>query len=189
MRFLLSPVEFEPDETDPAKLGSVVCERTKLEGGPGQQKAVGTGELHRFPAQLALVSIGYKGVLLPGLEQWFDEGRGVLLNRNGRVDPPTADLGGLYAAGWIKRGPSGIIGTNIPDAKDTVATIVSDLDGYDRAREGSIGELLDLRNVTVVDWDGYRRIDEREKTDKRSELQPREKITSVKLQLDIASSS
>jgi len=190
LRFLLSPVRFEPDESDPTKLGSVVCERTRLEGEPGSQKAAGTGDFQRFPAQLALVSIGYKGIRLPGTEPWFDERRGILLNENGRIEPATADLGGLYTSGWLKRGPSGIIGTNIPDAKETVSTIVSDLESTEgKVTTGSLKELLATRSVTVVDWEGYRRIVEREKERKRSEIQPREKITDLQLQLKIASRS
>jgi len=224
LHFLLNPVKFELDESDQSssskKLGAVVCERTKLEGPAGKQRAVGTGEYRTIPAQLALVSIGYKGVLLPGTEPWFDADRGVLRNENGRVDPPAARssgggggrrLAGLYASGWLKRGPSGIIGTNIPDAKDTVATIVEDLvregrggpnDEESSGKYRNLRELLDSRKVRFVDWDGYRRLDSYEKQWNRSSggggsgsdhddhgaatTKPREKVVDRQKQLDIA---
>lgn len=190
LRFLLNPTRFEPDEVDPTKVGEVVCERTKLEGEPRDQKAVGTGELHTFPAQLVLVSIGYKGMLIPGLEQYFDQNNGTLSNRNGRIEPPTSEMGGLYTSGWIKRGPSGIIGTNIPDAKDTVTALVSDLENYGgvdgKETSGTLDELLASRNIAVVGWDGYCRIIDTEKAEKRSELSPSQKITSIQRQLEIA---
>jgi NADPH-dependent glutamate synthase beta subunit-like oxidoreductase len=63
------------------------------------------------------VSIGYKGVAIEGSEPWFDESRGVMKNQHGLVDAANSDMnmGGLYVSGWLKRGPSGIIGTNIGD--------------------------------------------------------------------------
>ena len=125
LRFLMNPVAFEAHPDNPNALGFVRCERTRLEGEPGQQKAVGTGEYESVPADLALVSIGYKGMALPGTKDWFDEARGVMVHQHGKVDGATSTMGGLYTVGWIKRGPTGIIGTNIMDAKDTVVNIVN----------------------------------------------------------------
>jgi NADPH-dependent glutamate synthase beta subunit-like oxidoreductase len=132
----------------------------------------------------ALISIGYKGNALPGLEEagLFDSRRGVVVNVHGKVDDAKNGLGGLYASGWLKRGPSGIIGTNIADAKDTVASIKKDLD-HQAIKEGnrSLQSLLAERGVKVVDWSSYELIDAAE-TDakrKRSEHQPREKIPNI----------
>lgn len=192
LRFLLNPARFEASETDPSKLGSVVCERTKLEGDPGSQAAVGTGEFETIPAQLALISIGYKGVALPGLEEaeLFDSRRGVVVNTHGKADDSKDGLGGLYVAGWLKRGPSGIIGTNISDAKDTVASIAKDLVNQAIKADGiSLKSLLEKRGVKVVDWDAYERIDATETDDsrKRSKDQPREKLHSIDEMLRAAS--
>lgn len=166
-----------------------MCERTRLEGPAGQQKAVGTNEFESIPAQLALVSIGYRGIALPGTEQWFDDRAGIIKNEHGRVDASTPELGGLYAAGWVKRGPSGIIGTNIPDAKDTVTTILSDVESDSppqRDDPDQLGSLLKQRGVRVVGWDGYQRLERKELERKRHENQPREKLVTLEEQLESA---
>lgn len=191
LRFLVSPKSFEPSEDDASSVGSVVCERTKLEGDPGKQVAVGTGELETIPAQLVLVSIGYKGVPLPGLEQWFDYRRGVVTNKGGKVDGANESLGGLYVSGWLKRGPSGIIGTNIMDAKDTVVNIVKNLGSDDVANGDASPRLLSLlkeRDVPVVRWSNFQKINAEETSParKRNDKQPREKITDIKALLEAA---
>ena len=179
IRFLLNPVEFKSDPNDPLKLGSVLCERTKLEGDAGKQAAVGTGEMEEISANMALVSIGYKGVQIPGLEDsMFDQRRGIVKNENGKVG------GNLYVSGWLKRGPSGIIGTNIVDAKNTVSSIITDFEGVpDDKVEGRRGfdGLLKNRNVEFIDWVTYLKIDAAEKDSSRlrTKDQPREKFTNV----------
>lgn len=198
LRMLMNPVEFLPSEKDPALVGSIVCERTRLEGEPGKQGAIGTGEFETIPANLALLSIGYKGLCLPGLEGSFDERRGTIGNDHGKVSGEEA---GLYCSGWIKRGPSGIIGTNIQDAKDTVAAILTDLEagaltmdntnntsGSLRGRSG-LDALLKERNTKVVDWESYAKIDaaEKEPSRLRAEGQPREKITNIQDMLSVIS--
>mmetsp|Transcript_8990 Transcript_8990/g.25245 ORF Transcript_8990/g.25245 Transcript_8990/m.25245 type:complete len:535 (+) Transcript_8990:172-1776(+) len=196
LRMLMNPVEFLPSETDPALIGSVVCERTRLEGKAGEQSAVGTGEFETIPANLALLSIGYKGLCLPGLEGSFDERRGTIDNDHGKVSGE--DSGGLYCSGWIKRGPSGIIGTNIQDAKDTVAAILTDLEARALTKDNDTGSprgrlgldtLLKERNTRVVNWESYAEIDaaEKEASRLRAEGQPREKITSIQDMLSVIS--
>ena len=144
-----------------------------------------------------LVRIGYKGVPLLGLEQWCDDRRGVVNNRGGKVDDASASLGGLYVSGWLKRGPSGIIGTNIMDAKDTVVNIVKDLlkaeDSTAKTEDkcGASDNLLSLlkdRKVLVVTWSDFKKIDKEETSTvrKRSDEQPREKITDIKALLETA---
>lgn len=193
LRFLMNPVSFVANEQDPSTLGAVICERTKLEGEAGQQVCVGTGELESIPAQLALVSVGYKGVAVPGLEdELFDSKRGIVVNTHGKVMNASNGLGGLYVSGWLKRGPSGIIGTNIADAKDTVASIVKDLENHVPKKEGSsttlLSDLLKERQVRVVDWKAYQRIDavETNPERKRSASQPREKIPTHEELLEAA---
>jgi len=198
LRFLMNPVEFLPSESDPEVVGALVCERTRLEGEAGRQRAVGTGQFETIPAQLALLSIGYKGVALPGLEETFDKQKGTIDNDHGRIINGTSenDLARSYCSGWIKRGPTGIIGTNIPDAKDTVSAILTDLEAgllkSDRNSNGSATEcrscgregldaILKERSTHVVNWEAYRKIENVEKDPSRlrHEGQPREKITNV----------
>jgi adrenodoxin-NADP+ reductase len=198
LRFLLNPFEYIGDKNN--QLAAVKCERTRLEGRPGQQKAVGTGEYEEIPAQLALVSIGYQASCIPGLEPYFDKQKGTLFHREGRVHlASNPEKASLYVSGWLKRGPSGIIGTNIVDAKETVNSIMQDLDSifYYRERKGqtkssssqmSIDDLLREREVQVVRWDDYRRIEEAELGRRRSEEQPREKITDLDELLRVARS-
>lgn len=137
------------------------------------------------------MSIGYKGVAIPGTEPWFEEAQGVLRNTHGKVDGVAGELGGLYTSGWLKRGPSGIIGTNIPDAKDTVATMLHDAEIIASPKEiatTSLKTLLEERGVAYVDWDAYRRIDaaEMKQEHKRNSEQPREKFTTTQQLLQAA---
>ena len=122
-------------------------------------------------------------------EHWFDDERGVIRNDHGLVDKATSSFGGLYTAGWLKRGPSGIIGTNIADAKQTVATILANLDEYEPRSRSDAPDLLSTlreRDVQVVEWEGYRRIEKRESDGRRSKNQPREKIVNLEDQLEAA---
>ena len=201
LRFLLNPKSFEPSESHPSRVGAVLCERTRLEGEPGKQVAVGTGQEERIPANLVLLSVGYKGEPLPGLEQFFDDQRGVLTNKGGKVDKATDTLGGLYVSGWLKRGPNGIIGTNIMDAKDTVVNVVNDLlnntddnkpktpiIGHKGNARKKLLRLLKERNVRVVTWSHVKNIEKEETsaTRRRSDNQPREKITNLEALLEAA---
>ncbi|MEU4233230.1 hypothetical protein AB0F17_53850 [Nonomuraea sp. NPDC026600] len=108
-------------------------------------------------------SVGFRGKPVPGVP--FDESRGIIPNAEGRiVDPATGEhIDGSYVTGWIKRGPSGVIGTNKKCAKDTVAAL---LDDYQEGRLGTpplpsegIGDAL----PNHVDLQGWRLIDERER--------------------------
>ena len=113
-RFLCSPLELLPEGDSggngrPSRVGGMVVERTRLEGEPNAQRAVSTGEAERISCELVLRSIGYKSTPLEGVP--FDDAKHVAANVNGRTPLP-----GLYTSGWLKRGPNGIIGTNITDA-------------------------------------------------------------------------
>jgi NADPH-dependent glutamate synthase beta subunit-like oxidoreductase len=187
----LKPVEFLSLDERTESLGAVACEHTTLIGDAGKQDAVGTGEKDIIPADLALVSIGYQGEPLPGTEQWFDSRKGVLQHEGGLVALPDGRLGGLFTAGWLKRGPSGIIGTNIPDAKETAASIVSVIERQPPKGGGDsvLTSHLHDRQVTVVTWEGYRRIVRKETELKRHANQPREKIVSVRDMLAAAVAS
>src|SRR5690554_5827582 len=121
IRFLLSPVEIQGD----GRVQRVVLERNRLEErGDGWVAAVPTGQLESVDAQLVFRSVGYRGAALPGLP--FDEAACVIPNAAGRVTGAGGRVQGAYVAGWIKRGPSGVIGTNKADAMETVAALLED---------------------------------------------------------------
>src|SRR6266545_3732318 len=126
IRFLVSPVELCGNEA-----GEVVAMRlvrNRLDAtAAGTLQAKPTGQFETLPVGLVFRSVGYRGVSLPGVP--FHEGWGVILNENGRIlDPDTKQpVAGEYAAGWIKRGPTGVIGTNKPDAAQTVECMMEDL--------------------------------------------------------------
>jgi ferredoxin--NADP+ reductase len=116
-----------------------------------------------IPAGLVLRSVGYKGVALSGVP--FDERSGTIPNDRGRVEG--ADR--TYAAGWIKRGPSGVIGTNKKDATETVELLLED------ARAGKLNRssvdstqglesLLDERGANYVEYEGWQAIDAAERS-------------------------
>ena len=188
LRFLLNPVGVQVNKDDPSVITGVILERTKLEGEAGCQTAKGTGEFETIPADLVLLSIGYKGVALPGIEEYFDDARGVVCHEQGKVDSPNECKGGLYVSGWLKRGPTGIIGTNITDAKDTVATILEDLQHLQQRflPKDDVIALLEQRGVQVVKWEEYQNINNVEKTSKRSTDQPRNKLVGLDTQLKAA---
>jgi ferredoxin--NADP+ reductase len=157
LRFLVSPEELAPGSD--GRVGQLRLGRNELVGGPdGSLRARPTGETEELSAGLVFRSVGYRGIPLPGLP--FDERRAIVPNDGGRVlhpDPPGA-APGLYVSGWIKRGPSGVIGTNKPCAGETVAKMLEDL-GRGACGEpepaGGLESLLDrreLRPLSYADW-------------------------------------
>jgi ferredoxin--NADP+ reductase len=126
LRFLVSPVELIGD--DAGQVSAMKLVRNTLTATPtGTLQAKATGETETLPVGLVFRSVGYRGVPLPGVP--FNDSWGVILNEKGRVlDPATKQpLVGEYTAGWIKRGPSGVIGTNKPDAGETVQAMLEDV--------------------------------------------------------------
>lgn len=125
MRFCVSPVEIKGD----GKVESIVIGRNELyEDESGAIRARDTGEREELECGLVLRSIGYKGIGLDGVP--FDSGRGLIPNQAGRVTEMQSgeQVPGHYAVGWIKRGPSGVIGTNKKDALETVNALFEDLE-------------------------------------------------------------
>ena len=124
LRFLRSPVEIQGD----GRVERIVLGRNELVEEDGAIRARDTGERETLECGLVLRSIGYKGVPVQGAP--FDERRGVIPNDAGRVtDPETGEqVPGLYVVGWIKRGPSGVIGTNKKDAVETAQSVLADLE-------------------------------------------------------------
>lgn len=156
LRFFLRPVEL----VGQSRVTGVVVERTAIDAAG---RAVGTGNLDTIPADLVIRSVGYRGQRLPGVH--FDVERGVVPHAGGRVTSEGAVVAGEYVAGWIKRGPTGIIGTNKKDAAHTVASLLDDLDILPIATRHDVDlvQTLAKRGVEVVTIDGWAAIDAAEK--------------------------
>ncbi|WEV29261.1 FAD-dependent oxidoreductase [Streptomyces sp. 71268] len=137
---------------------AVRFERTTPDGRGG---VVGTGRYEDIDARLVLRSVGYRGVPLPGLP--FDAERGTVPHRAGRVLREGEPSPGEYVAGWIKRGPTGVIGTNRPCAKETVNSLLADAPRL-ASREVAADPLAALRRLgqEPVEWPGWLRIEEAE---------------------------
>ncbi|ETV86585.1 hypothetical protein H257_01738 [Aphanomyces astaci] len=191
IRFLLSPVELLPSASDPSRVGAIKVERNVLQGAPHHQRAVRAGAFETIPCGLVLRSIGYKSIPFAGVP--FDVKRHVIPNVAGRVtasaSPDAPVVPGLYCAGWIKRGPSGIIGTNINCARDTVASVLSDEGSLPPLTLQPVAELhakLRESGAPIVDWDMYRRIEAAEDAAGAAKGKPREKLTSIEDMLAVA---
>ncbi|HET9701673.1 MAG TPA: FAD-dependent oxidoreductase [Burkholderiales bacterium] len=159
----------------------VILARNRLEGEPFQQVARETGETETLACGLLFRSIGYSGVAIPGVP--FDPKRGVIPNRDGRVtDAGGAEVPGLYTAGWIKRGPSGIIGTNRACSVATVKSLLADLPRLPQEpKSGAAGlaALLAGRGVRTLSFEDWLTIDAREVAIGQPRGKPREKFTRV----------
>ncbi|HET9254181.1 MAG TPA: FAD-dependent oxidoreductase [Pseudonocardiaceae bacterium] len=157
MRFLLSPVAV----LGAGRVEALRCERNALDP---SGRVTGTGQMVTLTAHMLLRSVGYRGLALPGVP--FDERSGVIPHVAGRVQREGRTAAGEYVVGWIKRGPTGVIGTNKGDAKETVEALVHDLAALPRALRRDpnaiIGRLAE-RGVGVVTWAGWEAIDAAER--------------------------
>ena len=188
LRFLASPTEILGAD---GRVGAVRVERNHLvPTGSGTVRSEGTGRIDTVEAGLVLRSVGYRGVPLPGVP--FDSDRHLIPNRAGRVlDAPGGSVvPGEYVAGWIKRGPSGIIGTNKPDAVETVAAMLEDIEsggGRTTERPGpeAVTELLNARGVRYVTFEDWQKLDEAEMMEGEKQGRPRVKVVRVERMLDI----
>ncbi|GGK21047.1 NADP oxidoreductase [Deinococcus malanensis] len=169
LRFLVSPVEILDDGQ--GNVAGLKVERNRLDE---QGNAVGTGEYETLPVQMVLRSVGYRGVALPGVP--FDDRRGVIPNDEGRVEGRS----GEYTAGWIKRGPSGVVGTNRKDATDTVAHLLADaragiLAPATQGRE-DVDVLLRAKGVDVYTFSDWQALDAHELARGQALGRPRAKV-------------
>ena len=177
LRFRVSPVAFLGSE----RIEGVELAHNVLEpDGRGSVRAVATDEREVLPAGIVFRSVGYRGVALPGPP--FDEPSGTIPNDRGRVlGDDASPVPGLYCAGWIKRGPTGIIGTNKKDATETVDQLLADLDAGlvpVGDRDGDLATLLTDRGVDVVMYEGWQAIDELERGRGAPQGRPRVKLAS-----------
>ncbi|KAE8775663.1 adrenodoxin oxidoreductase, mitochondrial [Hordeum vulgare] len=187
--FFRKPTKFLPSE-DGSTVGAVELKKTLLKDdvATGKQVAVGAGEFEDLNVgKMVLKSIGYKSLPVEGLS--FDKYRGVVPNLRGRVlcsESETATVEpGLYVVGWLKRGPTGIVATNLHCAEETVDSILQDdrkgvfMDPSGPKRQGRRGlvEILEEKNARYVPLDGWEKIDSKEKTAGELKKKPGEKIT------------
>jgi ferredoxin--NADP+ reductase len=188
LRFLRSPVEIVGD----GEVEAVRIQRNEIvRGEDGALRARPAGdEVETIACGLVLRSVGYRAVPLPGVP--FEERRFVLPNERGRVHTPDGEpVPGVYAVGWIKRGPTGILGTNKRDAEETVARLVEDLKAGalpDPERPGreDVDALLAERVGDLVTVEGWRAIDARERERGAADGRPRVKLAARDELLDAA---
>lgn len=182
LRFLRSPVEIVGEGDDGPVTGVVLC-RNRIAGDGEMLRAESTGETETLECGLVLRAVGYRGVPIPGMP--WDERRGLIRNEGGRVtDEQGVHQTGEYVVGWIKRGPSGVIGTNKKDAADTVRRVIEDRDagvlpeptGVDADSAGAW-----LRSLTpdTVDWGGWQAIDAHERAAGEPQGRPRVKLVDL----------
>ena len=188
LRFRVSPVAILGEE----HVEAVEIVHNRLEpDGAASVRAVATDEREVIPCGIVFRSVGYRGVALPDVP--YDERTGTIPNDGGRVlGADGAPVPGVYCAGWIKRGPTGVIGTNKKDATDTVEHLLEDARaGLLPPRSGSsrIEELLADRDAEVVMYAGWEAIDEVEKARGAEQGRPRVKLCSWDELLTAARSS
>ncbi|HWX46190.1 MAG TPA: FAD-dependent oxidoreductase [Solirubrobacteraceae bacterium] len=202
LRFLLSPTSLLPGDT--GHLGAVELVRNRLIPAPDRRlRAEPTDERETIPAGLVFRAIGYRGIPLPGVP--FDERAGTIPHDSGRVlDAASgAPLPGEYVVGWIKRGPSGVIGTNKKDAQETVDAIFADLSSADddstlatfslahtpdTPDPSAIEALLRTRQPDLVTYSGWESIDRHERALGEPAGRPRVKLTRIDELLRVAAS-
>lgn len=159
LRFFVSPKQIEGD----GKVERIVLEKNELVASGGALRAQGTGETETLETGLVFRAVGYKGIELEGIP--FDERSGLIRNEHGRVtDDAGNHLHGEYTAGWVKRGPSGVIGTNKKCAVETVDQLVNDLTTKHLAQPSDpdparIDALVKSRQPDVITWAGWNAID------------------------------
>jgi ferredoxin/flavodoxin---NADP+ reductase len=173
LHFFSSPVEIIGEG---GKVRALKIERTKLDGNGG---VVPTGEFREIPVQAVYRAVGYFGSELSEIP--FDSQAGVIPNDKGRVlDSSGSHIQGVYATGWIKRGPVGLIGHTKSDAIETIAQIIADKPTWWQPaspEEAAIVSLMDARGVEYVGWPQWLKIDAEEK--RLGQAQDRERIKLV----------
>ena len=159
LHFLQSPHEILGED---GKVVGLRMERNKLDGNGG---IIGTGEYVDYPVQAVYRAIGYFGSELP--EIGYDDKRGVITNVEGRVVDENGEVvPGLYASGWIKRGPVGLIGSTKSDALETITHLLEDRENLYTATEPdaeAFSAYLDSKGIKYTTWEGWHRLDDHEK--------------------------
>ncbi|MBA2260470.1 MAG: FAD-dependent oxidoreductase, partial [Acidobacteria bacterium] len=183
VRFLVSPVELLGDGS--GRVTGIRLVRNRLVASEtGSINAEATGEFEELEVGLVFGSVGYRGVWLRDVP--FDDSRGVVPNDKGRVLDPESKrpVAGVYVTGWIKRGPSGVIGTNKPDAVETVNAMVADLEQGSHWQPAepdarAIEALVLARQPLAVTYADWRSLDALECSNGQACGRPRVKFASV----------
>ena len=176
IHFYKSPKELKGS----TKVEKLILERNKLTGPPGNQQAVGTGELEEMACGILFRSVGYRGVPIPVVP--FDEKKGIFPNSEGRITENGKPVPGLYAVGWIKRGPSGVIGTNKPDSRDTIKNLLADLPNLkpsEKKDNQAINDFLKNKNVKFINFSEWKKINVAEIARGKPLGKPREKFVKI----------
>jgi ferredoxin--NADP+ reductase len=176
LRFLASPVELVGAS---GHVRALRIEDNRLVGAGPHIRAEPTGRIWELPTGLVIRSVGYRGMAIPGMP--FEAKRNVIPSSAGRVTNLAGEpQPGLYTAGWIKRGPSGLIGTNKADAKETVDLLLRDAEALSRRPVTlDVPRLLEERGTVLVSFADYRKIDAIEKARGEARGKVRDKLERV----------
>jgi adrenodoxin-NADP+ reductase len=182
-KFLRSPVQVLAENR---RVAGIQYEINRLEGPVEQRKAVGTGILETQACGIVLTSIGYKSVPIEGVP--FNERQGRVPNHYGKILDGENELPGMYASGWLKRGPTGVIVSTMADAYETADTIVEDLkngkgmlSSDDSAKSGADGltEVMKERQIKPVSYNDWKKIEAAEFAIGEKLGKPREKFSRI----------
>ncbi len=189
LRFLVSPVELVGGEAGDV-VGMKLVKNELYVSDDGSLRPRATEQIEELPVEMVFRSVGYRGVPLAGIP--FHDKWGVVPNAKGRVTAGDGQpLPGVYVSGWIKRGPSGVIGTNKPDAAETVEAMVEDLgDGAilspGRPDPAAAEAMVRQRQPLAVTYEQWRRLDSQEVERGKGVGRPRVKFTTVEEMLEAA---
>jgi len=179
IRFLVSPTAIHGDENGGVQSIDVVRNRL-VPSDSGRLSARSTDERFNWPVGLVFRSVGYRGVALPDIP--FNDSWGVIHNESGRITDADGNvMEGCYAGGWIKRGPTGVIGTNKPDAVETVKCMIEDLGSgnhFNPVHEDA-SEMVFARQPATFTYADWQKLDEMESSRGETQGRPRVKFTSV----------
>ena len=178
LRFCTSPIEIHGS----GRVEEIVLGRNELVSENGRIVARDTGARETLPVHLVVRAVGYRGVEVPGLP--FDERSGTIPHTLGRIAGRERD----YVTGWIKRGPSGVIGTNKSDSQETVDGLVADLAGVTPrgVDAAAVAAFFAERQPAVVLGDHWKLIDAHERSAGEPHGRPRVKLTDVAEMLRVA---
>ncbi len=189
IKFLLSPVEITGHDDSTIK-SLVLTENELYESEDGSVRCKSADKIVELDVGLVFRSIGYHGVPLAGVP--FNESWGVISNEKGRiVDNENIHIEGMYATGWIKRGPTGVIGTNKTDSAETVNSILEDINDEklntpESTDPESIENLIMSRNDKIITYEKWLKVDDSEKLRGEKLGRPRLKYTDIDEIIDIA---
>lgn len=176
VHFLRSPLEI----LGTGKVEKVIFEKNKLVGEANRQKSMGTREREIFDCGIFFRSVGYRGTPLKGVP--FNEQSGIIPNVGGRVADSEHIFTGLYVTGWIKRGPTGIIGTNKPDSEETVKHLLEDIDHLKPCEVPDTNVVLEKlrdKEIRVISFADWKKIDMAEIERGKKTGKPREKFVTI----------